>query len=601
MEAGCAADTEGELDPLGPRDFLRGLLLFTARGRGRLDAASIATGIRERLARTIAAVEGVAAAAAATREAAGVCLAAAVAEGAAADAAQHAFELLSADIDRAESQMTAAHEAEAVALEAALERAPDIVAAAYAAEAGAALGPSGVAKALAELTAMLPALLSPSPLELGTFGISEASVPPLNCRLIAPRPLVAADVELRALGSHVGTSPPFRVRFGSKWQLLLTVTSSDTAGWGDEEWDSALTHLARCVSAAALYREAGTASTTTLDVDVQANMSSRSVAIVVDLPKLRRPERALHLSLSGTADVSLLIVVGGVRPPGSDAFVEVPLFSGGMQAPLNLPIPRAIMYPTPAISRDGRLFVPDADAVHVWGPTGAKLPVIDNHGIVGLHFVAIDDDSDSLFLGGGRVVALRLSDPAAPPRWTVDFGTSDEFGGLAVFSRYGIVVVASYRSRTAVAFRIADGVRVSELRGLETPIHICTDPDAATVFMSQNHTALREFCWRPASGDLGRTGVETVVRFSTENFHPMAYMPPTATLPACIVVGTWGAPELIILSLPGRELLHRHKLASSARAVRGLAGDPSGSSLAVCHASGCVVLPWPLPGCAGTS
>ncbi len=79
--------------------------------------------------------------------------------------------------------------------------------------------------------------------------------------------------------------------------------------------------------------------------------------------------------------------------------------------------------------------------------------------------------------------------------------------------------------------------------------------------------------------------------------HVLAVMPPAPGLrTSYLIVGTAGSPDLQLISLPDRRLVHTHTL--EGMKVTGLAADPSGTALAVCDglSKAVHVLPWPLPG-----
>lgn len=134
--------------------------------------------------------------------------------------------------------------------------------------------------------------------------------------------------------------------------------------------------------------------------------------------------------------------------------------------------------------------------------------------------------------------------------------------------------------------------------GVVRAIHICADPSSATIFVFDSSEPSLRFryihghSFEPVDLEL------PPIPFSGSNFHPAAWMPAMPGLPPCLVVGTWGHHEILVLSLPDCMLLSRHELrrgdGGSTIFVRGLAADPSGCALVACDDDAHVIaLPWP--------
>lgn len=597
-----------DLPPSLARDTLRGLLRLVACGRGYFDTDAGVDRIRARLSCTISAIESVAASSAAAHElitenVSAASVSAGVdgihADSSSSDVLEAAADL-TAQVARAASVKMTALEGEAVAIEDALERAASIFAAAHDAASSADATPAALEVAIAGLESLLPALSSAGPLELGTVYLTPTGGSRLGLRLVAPRAFGADVVALAPLPRHT--------RADSSVRLTLAVVSrpADTDGWGDEEWSATLAHLASHTSVIAQMRMGKlpvfSEPSSTLPVTTSVDLASRSVAVSIKV----LPETSLPDNNPGAvaAELMCLIRVCG-RPPAncSAGVICVPLRRGGVSTPLVLRIgdSKDMMYPKPAVSSDGRIFVPVLDdLVCVWSADGEPLADIPAHGAGGLHCVAVDDDAGLLYLGGNRVVALDLHNPSAPPKWVSTIAApAGEDGGIAPIPNLGVVIVVNYGAETAWALRASDGTILHSIDGVMKAIHICADPVSATLF---SFTSGRDFPLRyrymPGRGFETITGELPPVPFSGSNFHPAAWMPATSGLPPCLVVGTWGSSEVLVLGIPDCKLLQRLELVldedESTVHVQGLACDPSGCALVVCdNRSRVVTLPWP--------
>lgn len=438
------------------------------------------------------------------------------------------------------------------------------------------------------------------PLELGTLLIVPTDGNALGVRLVAPCALGPCDISL---------APPVHAMYGGSVRIVLSVASStDTGSWGDEEWAAALGHLAghTAVSAslrAAMLSDCSAPLTTSLDVTTTADVASKSVIISADAPS----ESSLP---GGSATAVVTEVAFAIRVCGrpitacdSAGVVRVPLRKRGVSTPLSLPLDygQDIMYPKPAVSRDGRIFVPvRGDRVRVWNATGKPLAYITSNRISGLHCVAVDDDAGLLYLGGSRLVALDLKNPSAPPKWVSDVAAPvGEDGGVAPLPEHGIVFVVNYQATTAWALRATDGAILHSCGGVNKAIHVCVDPLAATLYtFTSSRDFPDRFSYTPAFGFQAVDVAPPQIPYSGSNFHPTAWMPATADLPPCLVIGTWGGSEIIALSLPDCNVVMQRALGNDGdgRAIRvqGLACDPSGCALVICdNRAHVITLPWP--------
>jgi hypothetical protein len=191
-----------------------------------------------------------------------------------------------------------------------------------------------------------------------------------------------------------------------------------------------------------------------------------------------------------------------------------------------------------------------------------------------------------------KLVAVDAASRAV--RWSAALGGS--CWGIAVLSAQGVVVVSDPNHDELHVHRLSDGVRVASAEAKEAT-YVAADPASGTVYASTGafySYAVSAFRWDGVA--LVAEGVVEAAR-TADIRRPLAVMPPTPGRHSFyLVVGTYGAPPLLVLSLPDRRLVHTHTL--EGMEVTGLAADPSGTALAVCDAASKAVhvLPWPLPG-----
>jgi hypothetical protein len=278
--------------------------------------------------------------------------------------------------------------------------------------------------------------------------------------------------------------------------------------------------------------------------------------------------------------------------------------SSGLTAPMKLPAPDAFgsgAAKNPAVSGNGSLYVLkhghafllafDCDGAVMGPQTTLERIGLSNNGVA----AAVSDEADTLFLAdyaGSQSVLAAVDLPTRTHvRWSV---RPDGCYGLAVLPHPSLVISSSQMTNKLSAFRISDGKRIGELLMSETPRVMASDVSTETVYVSVGRNVVAVHWDGAALVDDGKVQSAGV----TSSYRPVAVVPPgPRTTSSYLVVGTHEHSELLVIALPERTLVHRHKLDDGVR-VAGLAGDPSGIALVICdYASAFVhVLSWPLPG-----
>jgi DNA-binding beta-propeller fold protein YncE len=330
--------------------------------------------------------------------------------------------------------------------------------------------------------------------------------------------------------------------------------------------------------------------------------SDRCVRVTFDVP----PDAATR----GDAIAVTKLTVSGRTVPAAGIPPPAPfLTAGGMAAPLRLPLAGTVNA-TPAISGAGELFAPayDSPAVSVFSPEGAPLPPVDVAECGLSRFTraaAVCDATGTLVLSdfngdaGSRVAAVDLRNRT--PRWTTEPGAAPQCCDVAVLSAAGVVIAGSKAKGELLAFSLRDGKRVlpsaAAAVAVASPRFLAADQASGSVYVSTRDTAVSAWVWNAAAQRLQSGGlVEGAGEVGSAR--PLAVVPPApGKRTSYLVVGTVDTGSLIVLSLPDRHVVHRAELDGGCR-VTGLAGDPTGTALAVCDGASQTirVLPWPLPG-----
>ena len=249
-----------------------------------------------------------------------------------------------------------------------------------------------------------------------------------------------------------------------------------------------------------------------------------------------------------------------------------------------------------------------AARIHVFADDGAPLPMLPLAELglsSGSRAAAIDATSHTLYLGddagleegggGGCLTSVDLV--TGCPLWVTPPGSFRSCGGIGVL-RGGVggsdVLVASSSVDCAIhVHRVADGLRIASVSTSAPPRAVAVDSARATAYVSVGD-AVVAYAWDAAKERLEKHGALGSAGVGGGAARILAFMPP-----ASLVIGTLRSPELIVLSLPGGEIVQRRDCAGLE--VEGLAvGVDVPAALAVRESGGAVhVLAWPFGSCIG--
>ena len=416
-------------------------------------------------------------------------------------------------------------------------------------------------------------------------------------RVIAPIPINAAD--LNCSGPPVGSC----VHAGDTLCLRLSLGARH-ADQSAEELDVSLGMLA---NATWVQAKSGIEPRwQSLQATVEHIATDRCLVVSLQVPS----------SYTHGASISICALCEMGQPPMLQS-LSVPMYRG-ITAPLRTE--PACVWCTPCISPLGLLYCPVRDKqpsdVLVFGCDGTELSSIPisrlgfSFGTYCLCAAYVHGSAPSLLLSESdadtsRLVAIDPSSHAVFWRSAVVHHGGAENAELTVLLPLGVVVVCC--GDTLFALRLSDGVRVGRCGGLGTHDSLVSaDPVTGTVFGSavSDVSGLNEIhAWSFAPDGLGiqitPDGPITAAR-SDRSFRPLAVVPPAIgkRISHLVVVAhdSDRAPELLVMSLPGRILVHTHNLRGLD--VTRLVADPWGEALIVCDSvsDALCALTWPLQG-----
>lgn len=194
-------------------------------------------------------------------------------------------ENLHAAVDLAGKQKIATLEADAVASEVALDRAPAALAIASSVSSDSASTDGSVTDAISALESLLP-MMSHSTVEIGSLSVipCDSSRPGsalLGCRLVVPSAFHATGVALKC-------DNPLRICLGGVHELEVSLDNDadDTvfAAWGDEEWTAALAHVMSRLATSAELRPPPPLPPLPLPVTVALDLPLRRICVSVAFP-----------------------------------------------------------------------------------------------------------------------------------------------------------------------------------------------------------------------------------------------------------------------------------------------------------------------------
>jgi hypothetical protein len=397
--------------------------------------------------------------------------------------------------------------------------------------------------------------------------------------VIAPRVVLARHVEVRGLPKHARLDRPLQ------FELALSADYPCTA---PAELEAAVASLIPHVHA---------------DVSlVCGDVSQPLLATLVSSAAGRGVDVSVAVPASADRDSKVVIrdisVAGQPVTHGQSLPAHVGVTTG-MRAPLRLKGAANDHRSTPAISGDGTLYAPrlnNPDVV-VFSADGTPLPPLTLASL-GLsmctHAAAFDETTAMLLLAdanGGVSKLVAVDAVSRAVRWSTRLG--GHCYAISVLPAQGLVVTSALIVRELRVHRLADGALTSTTTTADYPSFVAADPATATLYVSAG-AQVTAFLWN-GSALVSEGAVEAAG--DTDNFRPLAVVPPApGQCTSYLVVRTYKAQTLLVLSLPDRRLVHTHTL--EGMEVVGLAADPAGTALAVCDSASKVVrvLPWPLPG-----
>ena len=408
-------------------------------------------------------------------------------------------------------------------------------------------------------------------------------------RVLAPLSVTAVDLSLHESPSNARVSDLLRLR------LSLGVRHTEQCA---EELEMSLGMLAGATCVVATFDGAG-GDHPSLHVTLVPDSAQRCLLVTVDLPDF----------FSDGAPVSVAVSVAGETLSGPPLSVSL---RRGTVAYVSVAYDSAGYCTTPCISFQGQLYcAPGGSEVLVYDTDGTQLPGISvaSIGLSSLTIWTADyarGDAVSLLLADCSGASSRLVEVDPSTRvmnWATAEGSFDYCGGIAVLPSLGVVVVRGID--TLFIHSLSDGSRVGSSHTAQgLGVNLTADPESNTVYASV-YTVTGMFAvhsWSCNWDDADSWAISSVsIAAARKRLCPriLAVVPPArGKLVSHLVVGSKLSAELLVLALPGLELVHTHRLKGVG--VLGLAADPWGEALAVCDANfkTISVLSWPLPGMA---
>jgi hypothetical protein len=384
------------------------------------------------------------------------------------------------------------------------------------------------------------------------------------------------------------------------------------------QWDTPTTNeKAALISLASLAQHASVRVQLRCFRDGGVRVCDLAATFALDAPSLGVVATVpLPSGLQAGDEVRVCSVAYAGTPISSPLALPASAWVVSIVTPLTLPTPfLSYIGETPAITSDGTVFVPqstggstrfcifacDGTEVHnAWEPEALPLGYRP-----ATSAIAVCEATGSLVLASRsmrRIVCLDLKSHVT--RWSVDGSSEDaEFLGVAVLQAHGVVVAGAYNKCDLRCYSIVDGAYLCTVStGTEQPVIVAAGglqhPEA--VFVSTERASVLQLRWNAGLARL-EPGREVAAARETRhrNYRLLTVMPPVPGKSVShLLVGTWGTPELLVISLPDCTLVHTHEMLGIS--TTGIAADPSGMLLVVCtttgDASATKVLAWPLEG-----
>lgn len=504
---------------------------------------------------------------------------------------------LCASIDLAETAKVASLERELVAVDAALDRWQSVSATVRstifkASEVELQTLYAPLSSLLDDTEAQLKALPTAVDTSLGiTLGNNPSLLRAIACFgcVCSPRPINAADLRFETL-------PHFRgARLGDTLHMRLSVGARHIS-CSIEEMEESLKHLMVSIRIDATVEGPGV-QPRALVVTLAPDATNRCLVFSIAIPNcFTNSLQVKFVTVSVTGD------------PTSGLPFSLPVECGGIVAPRIMRFFTGFSAMTPSISPEGLVYCATSFGPHVrvrdrFGAELLGLPLASlglSKDTASVAYALSDTATPLLLLADNNsisscLVAVDLTTRAV--RWVSAAGSFHACCGIAILSE--IVLVSDYLG--VYAHRIHDGIRLGTLEGV--PLGGCmlaADSSTGDVYGSARAAGLTAVhAWSYTSDFVMDTHAILDDAGTRGNYRPLAVMPPTPGKKVShLIIGTSGTGELLVLSLPGRLIVHTHVLDFEGirDGVTGLAADPWGEALAVCCTSSIHILVWPLPG-----
>ena len=501
---------------------------------------------------------------------------------------------LGESINTAEARKRACLERELVAVDAALES--------WRAESGAvreaatSLPDSELASQYAALSSRLDAMekmlqaLPTAVVEPPRVGL-QTDAPAIHSRIadfgrvIAPLSVTAADLTLHG--------EPSTLRQGIV-QMYLRLGARH-AEQSTEELEVSLGMLVGTTIVDSTL-EGGVVHPRSLESSITHNAAERCLCISFEVPPFFSSVHIRHVCVTGQ------IIAGFPLTLSARPHIQAPMQIKGAAVDFVMP---------PCISPEGRVYCLPGNGPEllIFDFDGTPLPGISvvSAGLSSADiWVAYAPHVDTPLLivaeAAGRASRIMAIDPIGHSvRWASTAGNDSSFCGIAVLPDLGAVFVSS--ANVLYAHRLSDGARVGRLSVPGQHWNLTADPSTATIFgtILDQERLVTVPAWacvaRGARVLMSSAGVVAAAERGIYDY-PLVVVPPApGKKTSHLVISSQKLSESFVLELPGRSLVHTHRIAGVMKVV-GLTADPGGTAIAFCEETSETlhVLGWPLPG-----
>jgi hypothetical protein len=416
---------------------------------------------------------------------------------------------------------------------------------------------------------------------------------------VAPRAVLASDVELRSI--------PRSARPGAPLRLDLVIRDAFGALLPREQ-HIAKTSIIKHVAVEASFKEMtqGRPAFPLAFYVSDTDPTSRGVTIAIMAPGDPLPSRGRL----GDIIVDRITVAGELvdGPPFCVSVVR------GLPAPARLRGVQTTAFTAPCISTDLGLVVPtDQNRALTFSSScvaeegEARVFDFSAAGMSRCGFsCAIDDKTHTLILceymdSEARVIAVDTKSRRV--RWQTPAGDMRGSYGVAALSARGVVIASAFHKKELHVYAISDGRLLATVFTDNGVFDLTCDPNGSVVYTAADNEPVSLWEWDGRT--LSRRGqLAEVDGIAIHSRKPLAFVPSQGESPAYLIVGQRNTNTLFVFTAPSphaedHKLVFSYTLDGAEGKVGGIAADPTGCALAVtdCCGSGTIcVLPWPLPG-----